>query len=72
MPCPFRAAGCFYSVTQGDGASAFALGCYASAFQAVKKGAVTSESGLKLNFRRQEFPAGQSRAARVRLRETSV
>jgi len=30
--------GCMlYSVTQGDGASAFALGCYASAFQAVKK-----------------------------------
>ena len=35
--CPYRAAVCFYPVTQGDGASAFALGCYASAFQAVKK-----------------------------------
>jgi len=27
----------FYSITQGDGASAFALGCYAAAFQAAKK-----------------------------------
>ena len=33
-PCPSRAAVCFDSVTQGDGAGAFALGCYASAFQA--------------------------------------
>ena len=33
-PCPFRAAVCFYSVTQGGGASAFALGCYAPALQA--------------------------------------
>jgi len=34
MPCPFRAADMFYSVAQGDGASAFALGCYAPAFHA--------------------------------------
>ena len=32
-----RAAVCFYSVTQGGGANAFALGCYAPAFQAAKK-----------------------------------
>ena len=35
---------CFYSATQGDGASAFDLGCYAPGFQPAKECALTSES----------------------------